>query len=46
MEVAHALPLVGIRDSKLSGQSGVIVSADAFVGFIEGLKSSSEIRGN
>ncbi|MDO0914305.1 DUF397 domain-containing protein [Streptomyces sp. DT2A-34] len=41
VEVACVLTRVGIRDSKVSGQRGFTVSADAFAGFVEGLKCSS-----
>lgn len=37
VEVAHASPLVGIRDSKASGEKGVTVSAAAFGLFLDWL---------
>ncbi|WP_405614805.1 DUF397 domain-containing protein [Streptomyces sp. NBC_00076] len=43
VEVACSLPRVGIRDSKISGQSGLIVSAAAFGWFVRGLKYSADI---
>jgi hypothetical protein len=41
VEVARGLPRVGIRDSKVPGQTGFAVSAAAFGLFVDGLKENS-----
>lgn len=44
VEIAHIVARVRVRDSKVLGRGGFIVSTGAFVTFIDGLKDRSGIR--